>query len=196
VALSSLSHYYLLDKVADSRFAWVKNGLFDQNGEAMDFLAEDLEWASATVGSRGSLPDCLFVVGPVGRVISDRAAKVFRAEARCCEQFQWVPVRLLRGRAKTRVGDYWLLHQGKEYVVLDYALSDLVFMEGTDVIRRVDRWVLDGRILPALDLFRDDGTAWIATEAVKQLVETHELTGFQFTAVEVSYEGRILAQDN
>jgi hypothetical protein len=136
------------------------------------------------------LPDLL--VGMPEFCVSERAYNIFIHKLRIWERITWISVRVINGK-KREVGRYWWpVVWGLDFFdSLDMAHSDVEYYpmkrgQKKKAVSNVRRWVLSGKTIGDLDLFKGNKWQWFASPLLRNLVVNEKLTGFRFLPVDVS----------
>lgn len=98
-----------------------------------------------------------------------------------CTRF--VPLSVYRGDLQFEA--MYAVMEGDRYRVLDLVRSPHTCYPSTNVLWKVERWILDGSRLPGAKLFQADRSEWFAAQALKDDFEKHGVVGLKFAPCEV-----------
>lgn len=179
----------------------IESGIWNELGK----LVSDMEWDEerktmrevvtpverATVYAKPKQPisDRMRLMEGSCLALSSRTADLIRGELLCDPTIRWVPMEVLYRKTNKKLADYWLLRDYQTHFTFDYAHSDYTFIPKTEVIRKVEHYVLDGLKLPPYDFYWDGVLRWFCTPRFKELVESAGLTGFKFEPTPVHWPG-------
>ena len=170
-------------------FTYVDYDLMDERGVALDICvySELVDKAKAIVTNRGMLSDRLLVRRAIWFLVS-KATRDVLLDLQCCDSIRWIETAIYR-KDGTWLADYLLAYGGKRYDVWDYARSDFYWQEGKtpgtkEAAGFMRKGVLNVRSVPAFDLFETDTLDWIGTDRLRDTIEDHGLTGFEFEPIE------------
>jgi len=185
--------YFILE-AAGGESAWSDDGIWE--GDEFIDTSKD-EWKGRvlkdpyTLVKSTPLRDYLYA-SPY-RCVSEKAYALIAANLNMWSEIQWTKIRVM-DRRKRHLADYWWLKcnifgglkaldlQHSKYTV--YAPHQVV-QPGAVVVKNVEDWVLDSRVIGDLDWYHGDKVKWFVSPKAKNLIETHNLTGFMFTPVDV-----------
>jgi hypothetical protein len=173
----------------------------DKVGELEDVMPWDVDHATAVVPdavaymrdhSASELPDVISCSG-LDMLVSLRV-KMLMEDLRLGEEVGFLPTTVL-SRRKKRIADYYYLYSRDDSRdnAVDLRRSAAQYVEGTNIVIKVRKWVFDPSRLPDADLFRCHRD-WIATETLKDRFESHGIRGFRFIPI-WSHENGALCQD-
>ncbi|MCG8510541.1 MAG: hypothetical protein MI741_15055 [Rhodospirillales bacterium] len=99
--------------------------------------------------------------------------------------YRW-PLEVVDSVTKKTCTEYTIMWPTRRWPILDLALADVKFYKNSDVISRVNRWVVDSDLIPEFSVFMSEQNRWLVSDCFKSIVAEHRLTGFDFHEVEIS----------
>ena len=127
--------------------------------------------------------DILSIIGGYF-VVSQRTQRVL-AEHRVASDVVVRPVEISVNGVKWPDPYYWLSSVTCHNIV-DRGRSKFSNLSETDMLLRIQQWVIEPGLVPYFDLFRADAYVWVATNTLKHTLETHGFTNFDFREIGVS----------
>jgi hypothetical protein len=118
-------------------------------------------------------------------VLSEKASACFLKECEICPGIKVIKAEFC-SRDLTNIfsRDYRLWWSAKQYDVLNRQLSSIRYYK--EHILTVREWVLDGKLIPSLDIFLGPTNKWLISNRFRRICEEAEFKGFGFVPVKIT----------
>ena len=189
---------YLLDLCVHDRegpFAQLTNKLHDRSGRPLENMempvavheirkgmdVRDVEEAYLSVRPQDRLADHLWYRVRGNPCFSEEVVSALDGAGLSIDPAVYrLPLYVTSRRGGPVRRRYFILWATQRRHVLNLARAEVTLFPGTDVIQKVNRWVLDPAETPDFDLFATPYFEWIASARLKDLVERERFSGFSF----------------
>jgi len=179
------SQYYVMKEATVQGIGCdcLSDGVRNEAGQFLQPVCgkEEVRHAYALKRRLRPLADWISIVGG-WLALSEKASGVFR-DFKVCESVQWVPL-TVHDRREKPLTEGTLFYGFKRWEILDLVKSEYTYYPETDVIHKVQKWVLCDEEIPPLDAFRLRQHHWVISASLHDAIISADLTGFSFLATE------------